>query len=88
MGTPYVHSEYMITSYIPLASRNKRKAIFMKHLKKNEPKVIIDAVAPGNFAYTLPDVFGPSTFPEFKEYIDKYYNPIILFPNGKLYLRK
>jgi hypothetical protein len=52
---------------------NYFRSRYLKDLELHPPKVFIDAVGPGQFAYGERDVYGFESIPELREYVTKNF---------------
>jgi|GEM_PF-1776396 len=83
---PYYHvysgivQSHRMSISTPLFSMNDRQEFyrdaFLEDLEKNQPRWIVDAVAPGSFNYTDRQTHGIQTFPEFEEILRRDYERI------------
>jgi len=64
------------------------KQLYISDLKKHNPPVFVDAVAPEGFAFTDRALFGYETFPALAQYIDEHYQLQAEINGIRIFVRK
>lgn len=67
--------------------REPYRDVSLEDLEKNQPRWIVDAVAPGSFNSTDRETHGIQTFPEFEEILKCDHEPIDKIDGVRIYER-
>ena len=71
--TPATRDTFTISQIWPTPLRGYFRNRLMNDLQRNPPEYIVDAVAPGSFAFNDPENYGISSFPELSSFVFENY---------------